>query len=172
MKETRRVRLKWHGMLCPRCFADLDLRVTYTGTCKLTPEGSEDVGGHEWNEDSKCRCMRCDFASTVAAFQWGEAGELLEFKADPTGETKDVTFEIQVMGMAPNEARADREHQLAAGLEVEPHYWDLEVVRIVRSTGRCDKLLRVGRLCKGEAADYVTFLIQPDAYPFAEVHWL
>lgn len=152
MMEIRRVRLAWHGMACPRCFTALDLRVTYTGTCKLTPEGSEDVGNHDWDEHSLCRCMRCEFSAPVSAFQWGDAGDLLTFRADPTGETKDVRFWI--LGEALIYRDLDGWVQ-AKGSGREPTMWRVSVVRSVASTGQSERVWSGDGRSKGEADHFM-----------------
>lgn len=49
------------GYLCPQCKKGDKLRVSFTGECVLTPDGTEDDGDHEWDNDSPvfCNCLWC-----------------------------------------------------------------------------------------------------------------
>jgi hypothetical protein len=56
-------------MCCPKCYDDSEITITFTGTCKLVPDGSEDCGDHEWNDDSAATCGACGFAGVVKDFE-------------------------------------------------------------------------------------------------------
>lgn len=56
-------------MACPKCGDDADLHVTFTGTCRLVGNGSEDCGDHEWDNDSLCLCGECGHELTVDDFR-------------------------------------------------------------------------------------------------------
>lgn len=53
------------GMCCPNCLDDDGLTVTFTGECAILPNGSEDVGSHEWDSSSACWCD-CGWSGIVA----------------------------------------------------------------------------------------------------------
>jgi len=54
-----------HSMACPACGEDDDLSVTFTGTCTLHGDGTEDAGDHEWEGTSTCWCG-CGWTGAVA----------------------------------------------------------------------------------------------------------
>lgn len=58
-----------HEMCCPKCGDDSEIVVTFTGTCKLVSDGTEDCGDHEWDDDSYVRCDACGHESTVTFFR-------------------------------------------------------------------------------------------------------
>lgn len=172
--ETVTIKLKWHGMACPSCFESTTLRVTFTGTARLTGGGSEDDGNHEWGEDSPCTCG-CGFTGPVRAFQWGEAGTELTFTAfdpelaDPTHDDGDVTFEVQVCGMAPCPS-GNGDVILASSINLEPTTWDVSVLRRVASTGVIDPIEEYEDFrTQGEASACCDRLMAK--YPFAAPAW-
>lgn len=65
--------LEQHGAICPTCRSPYHLEVTFTGTCKLTPDGTEDAGDHEYDEKAHCLCSECgwrgDFGEATSAFE-------------------------------------------------------------------------------------------------------
>lgn len=68
------VRSYW-GYACPKCSADNRIEITSTGTCRLTPCGSEDCGDHEWDDKSEASCGSCGFSAQLVNFKVGEEGE-------------------------------------------------------------------------------------------------
>lgn len=85
-----------HDMCCPVCKQDNDLRVGATVVVKLTPDGVEQAGDHEWNNSSWVRCDSCGFEGEVPDFAVVdypaealvlEVRELLKFGA-VTGEKR------------------------------------------------------------------------------------
>jgi hypothetical protein len=52
-------------MICPTCKSDEGLTVSFVGTARLTGDGSEDVGDHEWGSGSDCSCD-CGWQGLVA----------------------------------------------------------------------------------------------------------
>lgn len=64
---------------CPKCESDSDIRVQFTGTCRLTRHGSEDDGDHEYDTDAPTQCGACGHFGTLADFTHEEEGE----DADP-----------------------------------------------------------------------------------------
>ena len=53
---------------CPACGQANELVIMITTLSRVTPEGSEPEGDHEWDEASYCRCPECGHAGTVADF--------------------------------------------------------------------------------------------------------
>lgn len=94
--STISLTLNWAGMICPNCLEDDDLNVSFAGTCRLTPSGSEDVGNHEWGDDSHCQCESCGFSAPVPAFRLGEGGETLEIDfEDPIADEREPGDDIR-----------------------------------------------------------------------------
>lgn len=54
------------SMRCPKCGRDDGLQIVITTFARLTPDGTEDVGDHEWEDDSVCRCGHCYWAGKVS----------------------------------------------------------------------------------------------------------
>lgn len=48
--------MAWHNLTCPSCKLTDDFRVEFIGECRLTSDGSEDGGNHEWDETSRIWC--------------------------------------------------------------------------------------------------------------------
>ena len=57
------------GLQCPGCRRSDDLHVTITCSARLTAEGSEEEGDHDWDEDSTMTCGRCDQHGSVRSFR-------------------------------------------------------------------------------------------------------
>ena len=53
---------------CPACGQANELVIMITTLSRVTPEGSEPEGDHEWDETSYCRCPECGHDGTVADF--------------------------------------------------------------------------------------------------------
>lgn len=53
---------------CPNC-RSTRVRVQFTGTCELTPDGSEDCGDHEYDDGSGAVCATCGFGSILSVFR-------------------------------------------------------------------------------------------------------
>jgi hypothetical protein len=59
------------GMQCPQCGSEEPFRLDVSATVVMWDEGSdpdEGMGDLDWDNDSACRCMACDFAGTVLHF--------------------------------------------------------------------------------------------------------
>ncbi len=59
------------GYLCPKCKQGDSLSVTFIGTCELVPDGTEDAGNHEWDDESAASCG-CGWGGTVKDFEQAE----------------------------------------------------------------------------------------------------
>lgn len=53
---------------CPACGQANELVIMITTLSRVTPEGSEPEGDHEWDEASYCRCPECGHDGNVADF--------------------------------------------------------------------------------------------------------
>ncbi len=94
--STVTLSLNSHGMICPGCLEDDSLRVTFTGTCLLTNDGSEDDGDHEWDDDSPCQCSRCNFSAPVSVFRLGDEEEAIDIAfEDPDAEKRSPSFDFR-----------------------------------------------------------------------------
>lgn len=56
------------GMKCPECGSTEEFYVSFAGQARVTADGSEDCGDHEWDGTDHCRCAECDHFATVAEF--------------------------------------------------------------------------------------------------------
>ena len=52
---------------CPACESER-ITVTFSGTCLLTADGSEDYGDHEYDDDSPAVCQSCGHSAPLSAF--------------------------------------------------------------------------------------------------------
>lgn len=92
---AKSIQLAWHGKFCPKCLDMDQLEISFTGTARLTYDGSEDCGDHEWDDTSACSCRNCGFSAPAAAFTFGDDGEtVLVPLLDEDEETPDTRFEI------------------------------------------------------------------------------
>jgi hypothetical protein len=57
-----------YGLACPNCGQDEALKIAITCFAYVSDEGSEELGDHEWTDDSGCICPDCNHAATVAGF--------------------------------------------------------------------------------------------------------
>lgn len=53
---------------CPACGQANELIIMITTLARVTPDGSEPEGDHEWDDASYCRCPECGLDGTVADF--------------------------------------------------------------------------------------------------------
>lgn len=57
------------GMRCPKCESFGPFCISYHTSGIFTDEGEdEQVGDHEWDDDSSCVCQDCDYAGIVGDF--------------------------------------------------------------------------------------------------------
>ena len=56
-------------LACPACGQVYYLQIVIKPLARLTPEGSDADGDHEWDEGSYCRCPVCDHDGIVADFR-------------------------------------------------------------------------------------------------------
>jgi hypothetical protein len=68
MKAT--VASEW-AMYCPECGSDIGLDIVARVSVRLTPDGTDADGTHEWDDESPCTCTECDHHGTVADFRHG-----------------------------------------------------------------------------------------------------
>ena len=54
---------------CPACGQTDQLQIVITALARLTPEGSDPEGDHEWDDGSYCRCPECDHDGIVEDFR-------------------------------------------------------------------------------------------------------
>ncbi len=73
-------------LACPKCSSDEHLRVAIETWAELSVEGTDPVGDHDWNQDSGCRCMSCDFYGAVENFR------VLPDTSSPTLKDFSVSF--------------------------------------------------------------------------------
>jgi hypothetical protein len=59
---------KTFNLACPKCGSDEHLRVAIETWADLSPDGTDPVGDHDWNQYSGCRCTSCDFNGAVENF--------------------------------------------------------------------------------------------------------
>ena len=57
------------GMACPNCGSDEQLRVVLTVVARLSTDGTEPFGDHDWNDKSLCMCDACEFVGHVRQFE-------------------------------------------------------------------------------------------------------
>lgn len=50
---------------CPKCGQYERFEIAAETLLEVTDEGSEDIGGHEWGDQSFCRCPECEWQGTV-----------------------------------------------------------------------------------------------------------
>jgi hypothetical protein len=60
----------YRGSVCPDCGSGDFLHVQFTGTVRLTADGSVDCGDHEFDDQSVCSCEGCDW--------FGKVGDLVD----------------------------------------------------------------------------------------------
>lgn len=57
-----------HAICCPACELYDGFTVEFRGTAKLTAEGSEDIGDHEFGDDDVMTCLECDHSGPAKTF--------------------------------------------------------------------------------------------------------
>lgn len=57
-----------YRLACPRCGNAEVLEIAITCMSRITSDGSEPFGDHDWNAASACLCPDCKHVDTVAAF--------------------------------------------------------------------------------------------------------
>jgi hypothetical protein len=50
---------------CPKCGQYGRFEIAAETLLEVTDEGSEDIGDHEWSQDSFCRCPECEWQGKV-----------------------------------------------------------------------------------------------------------
>lgn len=124
-----KITLAWHQMFCWMCLST-NLHVRFTGTARLTGGGSEDVGDHEWNDDSETCCQDCQALGPARMFKFGEVGNSGETITVPWRVTEDgddcpdISFEIQLLPMTEDD---EGSHITQDGEQV--HHFDVVLNR-------------------------------------------
>ena len=57
-----------YGLACPKCVQSDALKIEITCFAYVSDQGSEELGSHEWDDNSCCICPDCDYVATVADF--------------------------------------------------------------------------------------------------------
>jgi len=57
------------GMKCPKCGSLEPFDIHAEVICKVYDDGTDEYGDVEWQDDSLCRCSKCNALGTVAGFQ-------------------------------------------------------------------------------------------------------
>lgn len=144
------LQLNTHGMICPNCLEDDGLRVTFTGTCMLTNQGSVDEGDHEWDDDSPCQCTRCNFSAPVSVFRLGDEDEAIDIVVeDPQAGERAPSFDPRSdLDLTPHfaivcEGDLNTHHVIVRG-EIGLFSWDIEkgTRHSLREAGDFDAELR------------------------------
>lgn len=58
-----------YDLACPKCGQADRLHIAVTSMAELTIDGSDTIGGHEWDDRSTCACPECGFRGHVADFR-------------------------------------------------------------------------------------------------------
>lgn len=57
------------GICCPKCGKEDKIQIVGTTWLDLTPDGTDASNAdHEWDQDSRCWCHRCDYQDVVGGF--------------------------------------------------------------------------------------------------------
>ncbi len=65
------------GMQCPECRSEGPFDIQVICWMEVTDDGTGDLREVEWDSDSACRCMGCNYANTARVFRLeDEAGVL------------------------------------------------------------------------------------------------
>jgi len=71
------------GMACPSCGSEGPFSIVSTCIAEWTDDGTEEASDLEFDDDSHCRCMACDFCEVVDKFRKPQMpGALLVVLAD------------------------------------------------------------------------------------------
>ena len=111
-----------HNILCPNCKGDDGFTVNFTGVARITSDGTEDCGDHEWDDESTLICY-CGWEGNVGEAKkfytsFGEPVEIIttffreaaklakRLEGKDTSETADACKELMAL---VDQARADWE---------------------------------------------------------------
>ena len=50
---------------CPECGRDDQMNIELQVTARLTPDGTETFGDHEWSSESDCWCAACNWQGQI-----------------------------------------------------------------------------------------------------------
>lgn len=56
------------GMQCPKCGSEGPFRIVCTSTVLIYDDGTDDFEWTNWEPDSWCQCVNCEFAATARDF--------------------------------------------------------------------------------------------------------
>lgn len=96
---------EYHDKCCPGCGEDDKLYVDFTGRAKLTRNGTEDVGDHDWDGSSYMSCGRCSWSGEASEAEWDSDHPHWPTDDDEDDEPHDDDCECD----ACEETRADNE---------------------------------------------------------------
>lgn len=54
--------------MCPKCFSEGPLTINVSAFALMHDDGSEDVSGIEWSDESSCHCDSCKYLGRVVDF--------------------------------------------------------------------------------------------------------
>lgn len=57
------------GFQCPKCGSLEPFTICAQVMCTVYDEGTDEYGDVEWEDDSYCRCHKCDHTGVVKDFQ-------------------------------------------------------------------------------------------------------
>jgi len=57
------------GIICPKCGQEDEFKITALITCLVNDDGSEPMGDHEWDDESRCECVSCEFSGKLKDFK-------------------------------------------------------------------------------------------------------
>ena len=72
------------GLCCPACGQTDELCIMITTLARVTADGSDPDGDHEWDDTSYCHCPECGHAGVVSDFN--ERVSKAEHETVPTME--------------------------------------------------------------------------------------
>lgn len=83
-----------HGMCCPACGTDTNLKVEATVVAKLLPNGADTAGDLEWNDESHALCDNCGHEGPLASFSGRESklARQLRIARNLLDETRDNRY--------------------------------------------------------------------------------
>jgi hypothetical protein len=57
------------GMRCPECKSEGPFSIVSSCVAVWNDDGTDDIHDVEFDDESPCRCMNCDYCSTVGGFK-------------------------------------------------------------------------------------------------------
>ncbi|MEN7527908.1 hypothetical protein [Cupriavidus sp. DL-D2] len=87
-----------HGLCCPHCGRDSNLRVEATVVAKLLPDGADTAGDLEWDDGSHVLCDTCGKEGTLGSFASREAKLARLLRAWVHGDLVDMDEVAELIG--------------------------------------------------------------------------